>query len=44
VRVVAEGVQEEDQRLFLVRCGCDYIQGYLVGEPQNAETAAKEYL
>jgi diguanylate cyclase (GGDEF)-like protein len=44
VRVVAEGVQEEDQRQFLARCGCDYIQGYLVGEPQNADAAAKDYL
>ncbi len=29
LRVVAEGVEREDERLFLVRCGCDIAQGYL---------------
>jgi len=44
VRVIAEGVEHKSQREFLGRCGCDYLQGYLVGRPQDAETAAKEYL
>jgi diguanylate cyclase (GGDEF)-like protein/PAS domain S-box-containing protein len=44
VRVVAEGVEKKSQRDFLAHCGCDYLQGYLVGQPQDAETAAKEYL
>ena len=26
------------------RCGCDFIQGYLVGKPVDADTAAKEYV
>jgi diguanylate cyclase (GGDEF)-like protein len=29
LRVVAEGVEREDERQFLVRCGCDIAQGYL---------------
>ena len=33
LRVVAEGVAREEQRQFLVRCGCDFAQGYLWSEP-----------
>ena len=33
MQVVAEGVETEVQRAFLVSEGCDYIQGYLVGRP-----------
>jgi len=36
-RVVAEGVEEESQREWLQRAGCDYIQGYLVGRPAPPE-------
>jgi len=39
--VVAEGVETERQRAMLVACGCHSIQGFLVGEPQPAETAFK---
>jgi len=42
--VVAEGVEKKSQREFLVRCGCDLVQGFLIGQPQDAEAAAKEYL
>jgi diguanylate cyclase (GGDEF)-like protein/PAS domain S-box-containing protein len=31
--VVAEGVEREDQRSFMVGCGCDALQGYLLGKP-----------
>jgi len=44
VRVVAEGVEHKKQREFLARCGCDFIQGYLIGPPLDADSAAKEYL
>jgi len=44
IRVVAEGVETEAQREFLKACGCDFIQGYLVGRPADADSAAKEYV
>jgi len=33
LKVVAEGVETEAQRELLKACGCDYLQGYLVGRP-----------
>ena len=33
LNVVAEGVEQEDQRDFMVDCGCDALQGYLLGRP-----------
>ncbi len=44
IQVVAEGVETEAQRAFLRSCGCDFIQGYLVGKPADADAAAKEYV
>ena len=44
IRVVAEGVETEAQRAFLKSCGCDFIQGFLVGRPADADSAAKEYV
>jgi len=40
LRVVAEGVAREEQRRFLVRCGCDFAQGYLWSEPLPADDFA----
>jgi len=31
--IVAEGVEQEAQRHFLTACGCDLLQGYLLGRP-----------
>ncbi|HEV8110772.1 MAG TPA: EAL domain-containing protein [Burkholderiales bacterium] len=44
LRVIAEGVESEDQRAFLGSCGCDFIQGYLTGAPLDAVAAAKDFV
>jgi EAL domain-containing protein (putative c-di-GMP-specific phosphodiesterase class I) len=33
LNVVAEGVEDEDQRLALVSIGCDQMQGFLFSKP-----------
>jgi EAL domain-containing protein (putative c-di-GMP-specific phosphodiesterase class I) len=33
LKVVAEGVERDDQREFLTLHGCDLLQGYLLGRP-----------
>lgn len=38
--VVAEGVETAEQLALLRELGCDRAQGYLLGEPMDAETAA----
>jgi EAL domain-containing protein (putative c-di-GMP-specific phosphodiesterase class I) len=34
--VVAEGVENRDERDHLVACGCDVLQGYLFARPGRA--------
>ena len=35
--LVAEGVETDDQRLYLAGLGCGLLQGYLTGRPQSPE-------
>jgi len=37
LRIVAEGVETDSQQDFLIRLGCDSLQGYLMGRPVPAE-------
>ena len=36
LRIVAEGVETDNQQSFLTELGCDSLQGYLLGHPQPA--------
>ncbi|SQC42668.1 diguanylate cyclase/cyclic diguanylate phosphodiesterase [Klebsiella pneumoniae] len=33
MRIVAEGVETEEQLASLQALGCDLVQGYLIGKP-----------
>ncbi|HWI39191.1 MAG TPA: hypothetical protein VNU64_22265 [Burkholderiales bacterium] len=35
--MIGEGVETDAQREFLVRCGCDYLQGFLIGRPEEGK-------
>lgn len=37
LRVVAEGVETDEQLQYLKQLECDYLQGYLFGKPMSAE-------
>jgi EAL domain-containing protein (putative c-di-GMP-specific phosphodiesterase class I) len=39
LKVIAEGVETEGQRAFLIRHQCDFMQGYLFSKPLSAEDA-----
>jgi EAL domain-containing protein (putative c-di-GMP-specific phosphodiesterase class I) len=43
-RVVAEGVEHEEQRSALVALGCPQLQGYLFGRPVRAEVLEQHLL
>jgi len=44
IEVIGEGVESAAQQEFLRACGCDYVQGYLIGKPVDADEAARDYL
>ena len=37
LQVLAEGIETEEQRDFLLQCGCEYGQGRLFGEPISSD-------
>lgn len=37
LKLIAEGVEEESQKQFLIENGCDFIQGYLYSKPIEAD-------
>lgn len=41
LHVVAEGIENEQQRIFLLRRGCHALQGYLLSPPQPIEEWVK---
>jgi diguanylate cyclase (GGDEF)-like protein len=41
LHVVAEGIEQESEREFMVACGCDLLQGYLIGHPEPPEKIAE---
>jgi len=41
MKTIAEGVETEDQRVFLREQGCDEVQGYVAGMPQAADEIAR---
>jgi EAL domain-containing protein (putative c-di-GMP-specific phosphodiesterase class I) len=41
MKVIAEGVETEQQRDALAAAGCDFAQGYLYSEPVPAEVFEK---
>jgi EAL domain-containing protein (putative c-di-GMP-specific phosphodiesterase class I) len=43
LKVVAEGVETEDQAMFLQELGCDFLQGFLFCRP-SLTSEFTEYL
>jgi diguanylate cyclase (GGDEF)-like protein len=37
IKTTAEGIETEQQRIIAALAGCDHLQGYLLGRPQNLD-------
>jgi PAS domain S-box-containing protein/diguanylate cyclase (GGDEF)-like protein len=44
LKVVAEGVEDQEQAKLLRLLRCDVLQGYLLGRPMSAEAFAEQFL
>ena len=44
IKVIAEGVETEEQKLLLMDVGCDFGQGYLFSRPIPAQAFAERWL
>lgn len=44
LHVLAEGVETEQQKAFLIENGCQAVQGHLIGRPMPAEEFEQEFL
>jgi len=44
LKIIAEGVETQEQKEFLVENGCSLIQGYLYSKPIPADELQKEFL
>ena len=43
IEVLAEGVESEEQRRYLCKVGCDYLQGYLFARPMPASDVVARF-
>jgi diguanylate cyclase (GGDEF)-like protein len=44
LKTVAEGVETKEQKDWLIREGCDYLQGYLISKPVSSKELEEQFL